>query len=154
QMWADPEVTRFIGGAPSSDEVTWARLLRYVGHWALIGYGYWTIHDRATGRFVGEAGFADFHRDLVPSFDGMPECGWVLAKWAHGQGLATEAVRAIVAWGDIELPARPTVCLIDPAHAASMKVATKCGYRRLGERTYKGQPGVVFERPFRGGARA
>src|ERR1700729_2426842 len=62
-MWADPEVTRYIGGKPLSEEETWARLLRYVGHWSLLGFGYWVVEEKATGNFAGEIGFADYKRD-------------------------------------------------------------------------------------------
>jgi RimJ/RimL family protein N-acetyltransferase len=31
-MWADPTVTRFIGGRPHTKEEVWSRLLRYIGH--------------------------------------------------------------------------------------------------------------------------
>ena len=57
-MWGDPEVTRHIGGRPFTEEEVWTRLLRYVGHWSLLGFGYWVIREKATHRFVGEAGFA------------------------------------------------------------------------------------------------
>src|SRR5689334_24822940 len=99
-LWSDPAVTRFITGRPATPEEVWTRFLRYVGHWTLLGFGYWVLHDRESGRFVGEVGFADYHRALSPPLNGMPEIGWVLATWAHGRGLATEAVRAVVAWGD------------------------------------------------------
>jgi RimJ/RimL family protein N-acetyltransferase len=69
-------------------------VLRYAGLWTLVGLGYWVARDRATGRFVGEGGLADFRRDLTPALGNAPEVGWVLAPWAHGRGLATEAVRA------------------------------------------------------------
>jgi len=42
-MWADPVVTRFIGGAPLAEEDAWAKYLRVAGHWALLGYGFWSI---------------------------------------------------------------------------------------------------------------
>jgi RimJ/RimL family protein N-acetyltransferase len=45
-MWSDPEVTRFIGGQPSTREETWSRLLRYVGHWTMLGFGYWAVRDK------------------------------------------------------------------------------------------------------------
>ena len=64
-MWADPEVTRYIGGRPFGVEEVWTRLLRYAGHWALLGYGYWAVIEKSSGRFVGEAGLADFHRGEV-----------------------------------------------------------------------------------------
>ena len=65
-MWADEVVTRYIGGRPFTEEEVWARLLRYVGHWALVGYGYWVLEEKATGAFVGEMGFGDFKRDIQP----------------------------------------------------------------------------------------
>jgi hypothetical protein len=34
----------------------------YIGHWALMGFGYWVIEEKATGEFVGDVGFADFKR--------------------------------------------------------------------------------------------
>lgn len=146
-MWADPEITRFIGGQPLAAEDVWIRVLRHVGHWALCGYGFWVVEDRATRRFVGEVGLADFKRALVPSLDGSPECGWVLATWAHGRGYATEAVRAALAWADRELGASSTAALIDPANAVSIRVAEKCGYRRAELTTYKGDPAQLFRRP-------
>ena len=49
-MWADPEVTRHIGGKPFSEEQSWHRLLRYVGHWALLGFqkSAWSDRQRLT----------------------------------------------------------------------------------------------------------
>ncbi len=57
-MWGDPIVTRHIGGKPFSVEEVWARLLRYAGHWSLMGFGYWVIEEKSSGRFVGEVGFS------------------------------------------------------------------------------------------------
>jgi RimJ/RimL family protein N-acetyltransferase len=39
-LWSDSVVTRFIGGIPSTPEDAWSRLLRYAGHWLLLGFGY------------------------------------------------------------------------------------------------------------------
>ena len=55
-MWADPVVTQYIGGKPLSEEDVWARVLRYVGHWAWLGFGYWVVEEKATGKFAGEMG--------------------------------------------------------------------------------------------------
>lgn len=144
-MWADPEVTRHIGGRPFTEEEVWTRLLRYAGHWMLLGFGYWVIREKASGRFVGEVGFADFKRELAPSLN-APELGWALARWAHGRGFATEAVRAAVDWGATHFASARTVCLIHPDNALSIRVAQKCGYREFERTTYKGQPTILFER--------
>jgi RimJ/RimL family protein N-acetyltransferase len=145
-MWADPIVTRHIGGKPLSEEEVWARLLRYVGHWSLLGFGYWAIEEKDTGDFVGELGFADFKRDIEPSLKGVPELGWVLASKAHGKGYATEAVRAAIAWGQSHFGSARTVCIIHPENLASIRVAEKCGYKEFERTTYKGHATLLFNR--------
>jgi RimJ/RimL family protein N-acetyltransferase len=145
-MWGDPQVTRFIGGKPSTQEEVWSRLLRYIGHWAALGFGYWAVEDKATGAFVGEVGFADFKRDLEPSFEGIPELGWGLGTWAHGKGYATEAVRAAAEWGDAHFKGARMVCMIAPENVASIRVAEKSGFKPFAETFYKGSPSLLFER--------
>src|ERR1700732_5300270 len=71
-MWADPEVTRYIGGKPYTEEESWARLMRYAGPCSLLGFGYWVVEEKSTGSFIGEAGFADYKRALPP-LQGIPE---------------------------------------------------------------------------------
>ena len=123
------------------------RLLRYGGLWSLLGYGYWVVRERETGRFVGEVGLADFHRNLDwgPNSESTPECGWALAPHAHGRGYATEAITAALDWRDRNLPGTRTVCLIDPDNTASLKVADKCGFRFFRDADYHG-PVKLFER--------
>jgi RimJ/RimL family protein N-acetyltransferase len=145
-MWGDAEVCRFIGGQPSTAEEVWSRLLRYAGHWAMLGFGYWVIEDRASGRFAGEAGFFDLNRAVDPPFNGAPEIGWALAPWAQGRGMASEAIAAVTAWGDAQFGSARTVCMIAPANTPSVRVADKAGYREYARATYKGSPTVLYER--------
>jgi RimJ/RimL family protein N-acetyltransferase len=145
-MWADPAVTRYIGGTPLSREDVWSRILRYVGHWTLLGYGFWAVEERAGGGFVGELGFADFRRDLSATVVGLPEAGWVLATRHHGVGYATEAVRAILAWGETHFISPRSFCMIDPGNRPSVRVAEKCGFREVERTTYKGQPSLLLVR--------
>jgi RimJ/RimL family protein N-acetyltransferase len=144
-MWGDPAVMRYLGGRPFSREECWSRSLRSVGLWEWLGYGYWCVRDRQSGRFVGEVGFADFKRDMSPSIEGVPEAGWVLAAWCHGKGFGSEAAAAIHAWIDEQSHLR-TVCIIDVANRASLRLAEKLGYREQCRTTYKESPIVVLER--------
>ncbi|GAC1659419.1 MAG: GNAT family N-acetyltransferase [Vulcanimicrobiaceae bacterium] len=145
-MWSDSAVVRYIGGVPSTRQATWFRLLRYAGHWTLLGFGYWAIEDLASGTFLGEVGYADFKRDLDPPIAGIPELGWVLASSAHGKGFGTEAVRAAAAWGDEHLKSRRTVCIISPENAPSFRVANKAGFKEYARSTLGGEAAVLFER--------
>jgi RimJ/RimL family protein N-acetyltransferase len=79
-MWGDADVTRHIGGKPFSHEDSWGRFLRTAGHWPLLGFGYWLVRDKSTGRLVGEVGFANLKREIVPTLGDVPEIGWVLAS--------------------------------------------------------------------------
>jgi RimJ/RimL family protein N-acetyltransferase len=149
-MWADPVVIRHTVGKPLTEEESWRRLLTYVGHWAVLGFGFWVVEEKASGEFVGEIGFVDYKRDLEPSLKGMPEIGWVLASHAHGKGYATEAVRAALAWGDARFPATAggtrTACIITPENLASIRVAEKCGYREFARTNYKAHSVLMFVR--------
>jgi RimJ/RimL family protein N-acetyltransferase len=146
-MWADPIVTRYIGAEPLSTEDAWTKFLRYVGHWSVMGFGFWAIEEKDSGRFIGELGLADFKRDITPSLSDAPELGWVLAVGAHGKGYATEALQAVIAWGEAHLGPARTVCLINPENLASIRVAKKCGFREFQRTAYKGGPVIIFEHP-------
>lgn len=145
-MWGDPQVVRFIGGEPSTEPRTWARLLGYAGHWALMGFGYWVIERKDSGEFVGEIGFADFKRDIAPAMQGCPELGFALVPQFHGNGYATESADTVVRWADSHLSAPRTVCLIDPQNAASLRVVGKCGYEVFARGVYGGREALFLER--------
>ena len=146
-LWGDPEVTRYIGGRAFTEEEVWQRLLRYAGHWSLLGFGFWAIRERGSGRFLGEVGFANGRRSLEPSFGDAPEIGWALVPAAQGRGYATEAARAVIAWGAARFgPECRTVCMISPENLPSLRVAEKCGYREFARTLYKDEPTILLER--------
>ena len=111
-----------------------------------MGFGFWAVEEKSTGRFIGSVGFADFNRDIKPTISGVPEIGWVLAPRVHGMGYATEAVRAALAWGERHFQTKETVCIIDSDNVASLRVAQKFGYQEAARTTYKEQPVVIFTR--------
>lgn len=145
-LWADPDVTRFIGGKPRSREESWIRILRYAGMWQLIGYGLWVVEDKASGALIGEAGFHELKREIAPSFEGKPEAGWAFLPAVHGKGIASEVVSGFHQWAKDRPGFTKTVCMIDPENDASIAVARKTGYRETARTAYHGAPTVLFER--------
>lgn len=119
--------TAFIGGKRDRFEA-WRGLLAVIGHWALRGYGYWSVDTKA-GDFVGRVG--------VSRHDGWPEpeLGWHLFDGQEGHGYATEAVRAVRAhaygvWG-----MGPLMSYIAHENPRSIAVAKRLGaqYEREGQ---------------------
>ncbi|WP_426058606.1 GNAT family N-acetyltransferase [Hymenobacter sp. B1770] len=141
-----PAFHRYLSAEPLSAEEHWKMLLRSMGHWAMLGYGFWAIEEKATGEYIGGAGYLHLKREIIPEIGDTPEIGWVLAPRVHGQGYASEAVAAVIAWGDAHFKHARTMCIIHPENEASLRLAHKFGYREYIRTTYHGDPIVMLER--------
>ena len=139
RLWGSDAVTRYIGGRPSTPEEVWSRLLRYAGHWDLLGYGYFAVVEKQFGAMIGE-----FRRAIDPPL-ANPEAGWVLHPDYHGKGLAAEALTALLAWADAQDMAR-TCCLIDTENAASLRLAQRMGYVEEKTLSYHDKPSSLLMR--------
>jgi RimJ/RimL family protein N-acetyltransferase len=150
RLWSDPQVVRFLGGAPHAEEDIWARLLRYAGSWALLGFGFWAVRTTGDGAYIGDVGFLEGRRSGVQGFDGDPEIGWSLHVAAQGKGYASEAVRGALGWGAQHFDGRftRTVAMINPDNAASVAVAARCGFRHFSVARYKDAPTGLWEHRF------
>ena len=145
-MMADAEVMRFIGGQALTREDSWRKLLNGAGLWSLFGWGYWAVERRADGAMIGQIGFADFKRGMIPSIEDLPEMGWLFAAEASGQGFATEAGRAALDWIDSAHAPDEVAAIIDAANAASIRVAEKLGFGAREDARYKDAPILLFRR--------
>ncbi len=109
----------FVGGGRDRQWV-WRGLLANIGHWALRGYGFYSVDTRA-GDFIGRVGVI-FH-------DGWeePELAWHLYDGFEGQGYAQEAALAARADYHARISARPTISYIDVTNARSEALAQRLG---------------------------
>lgn len=145
-MTSEPVVTRFLGG-PQTPEENCNLLQRRAGHWTPLDHGILVVEERASGRYAGEVGLCAFRRDLGSDFDGAPEAAWMIASWAAGQGFASEAMVALVAWHEERFGTGRKVCVVDPDNLASLRVAWKLGFRSFRENFYKDHRVILHERP-------
>lgn len=150
RLWSDPQVVRFLGGAPHAEEDIWARLLRYAGSWALLGFGFWAVRTTVDGAYIGDVGFLEGRRSGVHGFDGDPEIGWSLHVAAQGKGYASEAVKGALQWGAAHFEGRfnRAVAMIHPDNAASVAVAARCNFRHFAVARYKDAPTGLWEHRF------
>jgi RimJ/RimL family protein N-acetyltransferase len=145
-MQADPQLMRYVsGGKPVAREGAWRQFAMLSGFWTLLGYGWWTVVEKATGAYVGHVGFSDFHRGIT-GFDAPFEVGWMVMPGMAGRGYATEAARSALDWGAASFPDARFTCLIHADHAASIRVAEKCGFDKIGEAIYRDSPVILFRR--------
>jgi RimJ/RimL family protein N-acetyltransferase len=145
-MWCEPKVYEFIAGKPTTIEECWRSILRHIGQWQMVGYGFWVLEEKSSGAIIGEAGFLDCKRSIKPSMDETPEMGWALLTARHGKGYATEAMQTIAAWGDQNLIQTVTACITAPENIASNRVAQKLGFKQVAQTTYHGEPTLLFHR--------
>jgi len=118
---------RFVGG-PFTAARAFEKFAAMAGHWALRGYGRYVIVRDETP--LGHAG------PQALAGDQPPELTWTLwdARF-EGQGIATEAAAAVAAhllgvlgWPELRIH-------IDPANAASHRVAERLGARAAADAT-------------------
>ena len=146
ELWKHRDIVRFIGGEMPTREQVWARLLRYAGLWHHLGFGFFAVQERQSGRLIGEVGFLDLHRDMTPMTEGTLEAGWGITPPMQGKGYATEAMSAAIAWADRQFADRRMTCIVDLENLPSLRVAEKIGFRRIDELMLKDRSNAIFER--------
>ena len=144
-LWSNREVIRYTLGKPATPEEVWSRMLRYLGSWAFLGYGYWVVEERATRAFVGEVGLCNLQRDITPPLGDLPEIGWSLSPGHQGKGYATEAAQAVLHWASAPpLRAQRIACIVHAENLASLRVAEKLGFCPSYTTTYRDAPTTVL----------
>jgi RimJ/RimL family protein N-acetyltransferase len=92
--------------------------------WERRGYGQWSVVEHATEQVIGVVGFYHPERPW-PGVD----LGWVIHRSRWGQGFATEAAAAALAWVWEQTTVDEIISLISPDDRRSIRVATKIGER-------------------------
>jgi RimJ/RimL family protein N-acetyltransferase len=143
----EPAVSHFLSGSGQSPEDVWRRLAGAAGSWPLLGFGGWAVELKADGTLVGNVGLFNAWRALEPEFGEEPEMGWIFATRTHGQGLASEACMKLLEWAEANLDPVPIWAIIAPENAASLNLAAKLGFERLGDSVYHDEATAVLKRP-------
>ncbi|KVK54645.1 acetyltransferase [Agrobacterium deltaense] len=141
-----PQIEGVVSIAPLDPELAFARLLRFLGHWSAFGFGPFVVEELATGRIVGEVGFAHMRRGNGEDFDGVPEAMWKIDGALVGKGVATEAVEAALRWFDDRGISQRTVCMINPLNSPSLAIAARFGFRPFRDTAFRDSPVRLFER--------
>lgn len=87
----------------------------------------WAVEHRPDGRCIGTCGYMAWWRH-----DRKAEIGYAIGAAYWGQGLMTEAVRAVIAFGFREMALHRIEARCKPANIGSARVMEKCGLRYEG----------------------
>ncbi|ADB34858.1 GCN5-related N-acetyltransferase [Kribbella flavida DSM 17836] len=121
---ADPAVMQHFP-APQTREQSDALIDRTTESFDRLGFGLWALEVLETGRFIGFTGLS------VPRFEAhftpAVEVGWRLAKEAWGNGYATEAAHAALAYGFGPAGLAEIVSFTATTNVASQRVMSRIG---------------------------
>lgn len=132
-MEADPEVRRYVGGAPRPREAAEQRFRNGLHRPENDRLRMWATVYKPEGVYIGRCG-------VYPHF-GVPgegSLGFYLARAYWGRGLATEAGRAFIDFGFNRLSLSKIVTAVEVGNDASVHVLEKLSFKLV--RTETGAP--------------
>lgn len=142
-LYADPEIRRHFPEGTLTREETLEEIEWFLdGHPEHPRLGLWATIHKPSGRFIGRCGLLPWTIEERPEV----EVAYLLAKPYWGQGLATEAARAIVRHACERLGYARLVCLVEPANEASIRVAERIGMSLEKTMEDEGGPFLLYSR--------
>ncbi len=129
QLFADPEVARYTDTGPFESPNEAVEVMEWIDgiftqrqgmRWALI-------LKAADDTLIGTAGYNQWHRS-----NNSAEIGYDLAQRYWGQGLMTEALEPLLAFGFEQMALNRIEADVTVGNEASMHVLTKLGFQREG----------------------
>lgn len=138
--FAMSERAHFVGG-PNDRIGAWRGFSSGAGHWALFGYGMWTVEDRETGLPAGRIGV------MCPDGWPEPELGWHIYEGFEGKGIAFEAALAARGAAAQHFGISAPISFIVPENTRSRRLAERLGATVEREGEVIGHPCLVYRHP-------
>jgi RimJ/RimL family protein N-acetyltransferase len=118
-FFSDKERSWGFGG-PCDRTQTWRWFASAIGHWALLGYGFWMV-DTHEDQTVGMVGI------WSPEGWPEPELGWVMFAGSEGKGYAFEAATKARRFAYQVLGFKTLTSNILPGNTRSIALAERLG---------------------------
>jgi [ribosomal protein S5]-alanine N-acetyltransferase len=128
EVYSDPEVMRYWGGAPMKDRREIKEFLagipKDLGQRRCIQWG---VARRTDNRIIGT--FAFFSLDMIAR---KAEIGFALGRAHWGVGYMHEALQAALGYGFNEMDLRRIEADVDPRNLSSIRLLERVGFRSEG----------------------
>jgi [ribosomal protein S5]-alanine N-acetyltransferase len=136
-LWGDQEVMALMGG-PLVPDAARVRLAQEIAHMRDLGVQYWPFFLLDGGEFAGCAGLRPREHQALE--DGPKplayQMGYHLLPRFWGQGIATEAARAVIDHSFGPLGVEELFAAHHPLNRRSANVLAKLGFAAVGEELY------------------
>lgn len=121
---ADPEVMRYLNeGVPRSHDYATKYLTDLIKLQKEKGFTRYGVFDNADNSLLGHCGYKDIN--------GRIDIGWTYAQSAWGEGIGTEAARAVLGYGFDALNFAVVTARTDPANLGSVGVMRAAGMKEF-----------------------
>lgn len=119
----EPEVTKYLLWTPHPNRRYTLRYLAYLsGRYREGSFYDWAITDRLSGKMIGTCGFTRFYEE-----HNSAECGYVVNPKYWGNGVAPEALLAVMKFGFLTLGLHRIECRYMIENSKSRRVMEKVG---------------------------
>lgn len=118
ELNSDPEVIKYTGDPPFAGIEKAKEFLHNYQDYAINGFGRWAVISKAPHTFIGWCGLKLNEQNLV-------DLGFRFFKREWNKGYATEAARACLEYGFVELNLTEIIGRVARQNVASIKVLEK-----------------------------
>ena len=141
EVYGDTEAMRWVDdGSPLTEAEARAWIQVTQNNYRKRGYGMFALEELATHKVIGFCGL------VHPGGQPEAEVKYALLRTYWGQGLATEAVKELLNYGERRYGLTHIIATVDPDNLASQRVLTKVGMARTELRENEdGSQTQVFE---------
>lgn len=122
ELNSDPDVRKFFPDFIQDREQTKTRLNQLISYFTEKNLPSFIIFSVDTHEFMGRCGFGSIETGEI-------EVGYLLHKKFWGQGFASEALTALLAWAKENIDAEYIIAFAPVDHIASQRVMQKCGMK-------------------------
>lgn len=136
EILSDPEVMRHSVRGVCDEAATWRFVEWCLSCYQSHGVGPWALVEKDSLALIGFCGVGPERIGEVKEIN----LGYRLARRYWGCGLATESVRAALAYAFGAMSFDSVVVIIEPDHVASLRVAEKTGFSKFREVVFHEKP--------------
>ena len=141
---SDPEVMKYIGetGSTQTREEVENFIQCGTGYYEKYGLDFFSVFEKETGEFVGQAGLFHVGFDVKQS---DIELAYRLHTKYWNRGYATELAKALIEYGFKKLSLPKIIAAVRPENERSRRVMEKAGMSYIGIVDFRGKPWPCYE---------